>query len=434
MRNVVVMIVVVSILGLVAHGQNSSASDCSTLNTVKGPFHYTKSDIQRKQHRSGNHDWNNATQGSCTYSGYAQVGYPTLCAVHSSAQSSSVALDNGVTAPFWHSPNQNDKGGIADGPNGGQATADAEGAAAVSSCAVFPCAGPSVTITGSGTGGGFGVQFASGGQIIFSDAQHYSNTCTAYTLQPLPGPSLCPNPNPPSPPYNEGQGGYYWYWDDQACQWENNGASPIIIDTKNTGFQFTDPTKGQYVSFDIEGHGVYLKVSWPQHGSGNAWLVLDRDGDGIIKDGTELFGDFTPHSSPEEVPNYPNPNGFVALSWYDEPAQGGDGNLILDNRDAIWPKLRLWLDDHCYKEPDKPCRSRREELHTLESEGIQSISLVWDASAKTDAVGNKFEFFTVLNPEAATTPRDAKGQRCCDLHQKSKDARLIYDVFLKTVN
>lgn len=205
--------------------------------------------------------------------------------------------------------------------------------------------------------------------------------------------------------------------------------APIVIDTKGTGFKFTDPAKGAYVSFDIRGDGTLLRLSWPQHDSGNAWLALDRDGDGVIKDGQELFGNYTPHAD-AGIANYPNPNGFNALDWYDQPAQGGDGNLILDKRDAIWSKLRLWIDEHCYLAPDEPCQSRPEELHTLESKGVNSISLVWDAATRTDAIGNQFKFYTLLNPDAETTPKDENGNSCCTLHQKSHDGRLAYDVFL----
>ena len=94
---------------------------------------------------------------------------------------------------------------------------------------------------------------------------------------------------------------------------------------------------------------------------------------------------------------------------------------------------RLWIDVHCYKEPDLPCQSRPDELHSLESKGITSISLVWDATYRVDDVGNLFRFYTRLNPEAETTPRDEKGNSCCDLHQRSKDPRLVFDVYLKTV-
>lgn len=232
------------------------------------------------------------------------------------------------------------------------------------------------------------------------------------------------------------------------CQWvlKENG-SPVIIDTKGIGFHFTDPTKGDYVTFDLKGDGSYKKYSWPKHDSGNAWLVLDRDDDGMIKDGTELFGNLTPHSD-GGVPNHPNPNGFLALDWYDQPQQGGDGNLILDAKDAIWPKLKLWIDDHCYKTPDAPCHSLPQELHTLESEGVYSISMVWGVvneipagtptpkvptygplAGLTDVIGNQYKYYTLLNPDAEKTPRDGKGQVCCDLHMKSHDGRWAIDVW-----
>ena len=208
--------------------------------------------------------------------------------------------------------------------------------------------------------------------------------------------------------------------------------APLIVDTTNTGFKLSDPSKGEYVTFDIRGDGTLAKLSWPHHGSGNAWLTVDLDGDGVIENGKELFGNFSAYAD-HGVANYPNPNGFNALSWYDQAAQGGDGNLIIDKNDAVWSKLRLWIDGHCWKEPDVPCKSRPDELHDLESEGITSISLVWGGSYKVDDVGNEFKFYTVLNPEAETTPKNEKGESCCDLRQRSKDPRLIYDVYLKTV-
>jgi hypothetical protein len=208
--------------------------------------------------------------------------------------------------------------------------------------------------------------------------------------------------------------------------------APLIVDTTNTGFKMSDPSKGEYATFDTRGDGTLAKVSWPKHGSGNAWLAMDNHGDGVIKDGKELFGNFSPHAD-AGVPNYPNPNGFNALAWYDRPEQGGDANLIIDSRDAIWSKLRLWIDEHCWKEPDVPCRSHPDELHSLESKGITSISLVWDGTDRVDDVGNLFRFYTWLNPEAETTPKNEKGESCCDLHQRSKDPRRVFDVYLKTV-
>ena len=206
----------------------------------------------------------------------------------------------------------------------------------------------------------------------------------------------------------------------------------MILDTTGQGFVFTDPAKGGYVSFDIEGKGTPVKVSWPKVGSGNAWLVLDRDGDGVIKDGTELFGNFSPHAD-AGVASHPNPTGWLALQWFDNPPQG-DGNLLIDKRDQVWNKLRLWIDEHCYKDPDHQCQSRPQELHTLESEGINSISLIYTPNIWSDGVGNEYRYLGFLNPEAEDTPDIGHAgyhQTCCDLHIKSKDRRLVWDVFLK---
>ena len=219
----------------------------------------------------------------------------------------------------------------------------------------------------------------------------------------------------------------------------NSSCAPIVIDTTGHGFVFTDPAKGEYVSFDFQGNGTVSKVSWPKVGSGNAWLVLDRDGDGVIKDGTELFGNFSPHADGAN-PDWPGkkagePNGFQALQWYDHPAQGGDGNLTLDKKDKIWNKLRLWIDEHCYKDPDHQCQSRPQELHTLESMHIRSISSFYTVDRHSDAVGNDFKYIGVLNPDAEDTPDQGQGNMhhtCCELHQKSStETRQIYDVDLK---
>jgi len=216
------------------------------------------------------------------------------------------------------------------------------------------------------------------------------------------------------------------------CPPSGCGNSPIIIDTTGKGFKFTDPNKErEYVTFDLHGDGTYEHLSWPRHGSGNAWLIYDVNDDGIITSGKELFGNFTAHSD-GGVQGHPNPNGFLALEWYDRPEQGGNMDLIIDKRDAAWKKLKLWIDEHCYLSPDLPCSSLPREIHSLESAGIHSLSLVYDSSPKVDAVGNQFKFFAVVNPEVHDKPKDEKGHVCCDAHQRSQDGRLMFDIFLKT--
>jgi hypothetical protein len=166
--------------------------------------------------------------------------------------------------------------------------------------------------------------------------------------------------------------------------------TPILVDVSGNGIDLTDLPNG--VLFDLDSDGVPEFRSWTAEGSDDAWLVLDRNGNGIIDDGKELFGNFTPQSRP---PFGQSRNGFLALAEYDKPPDGGNADGRISQYDAVFPVLRLWRD------ADHNGRSEANELLTLTNHGLAEIELAYKLSERVDRYGNKLRYRAKIR---ATSP------------------------------
>jgi hypothetical protein len=215
-------------------------------------------------------------------------------------------------------------------------------------------------------------------------------------------------PQDPSTPECE------YNWNNESENWELDWCpSPILMPTGKRGvkkdlFRMTSAENG--VIFDIDGDGDFDQVSWTNARADVAFLALDRNGNGTIDDGTELFGNYT-------LPGVRN--GFAAL----EQLARGTGPVIadLDSSNHLYAKLLLWSDRN------HNGISERDELEPL-SKYYTSIGLSYSDDKTVDRFGNQFKYKGVASVRTGPGRNMATSRR--DELSRLVD---IYDVFLVTV-
>jgi hypothetical protein len=130
------------------------------------------------------------------------------------------------------------------------------------------------------------------------------------------------------------------------------------------------------VLFDIDATGRPIRIAWTAAGAPMAFLAVDRNQNGKIEDGAELFGNHTPMPSGATASN-----GFEGLAQYDSNHDG-----IIDVNDPIWPSLLLWAD------LNHDGISQPAELMSVSESTVVAISLDYHWTGRRDPSGNSFRY------------------------------------------
>lgn len=144
----------------------------------------------------------------------------------------------------------------------------------------------------------------------------------------------------------------------------NLGSGPVELSGRN------DP-----VFFDLNADGFFDLVSWTAADAHAAFLWYDRNGNGRVDDGSELFGNYSPTRTGHAA------NGFEALKEFDT---NGDG--FVDRDDAEWNRLMLWTDGN------HDGISTPDEVIALSETPITSIEVRYHWTGRRDRYGNMFRY------------------------------------------
>lgn len=135
---------------------------------------------------------------------------------------------------------------------------------------------------------------------------------------------------------------------------------PVVLDLGNDGITVI-PLSQSTARFDLAGTGSRQIVAWP--GPDDALLVYDKDGDRLISERDEIaFADYLENAKTD----------LEGLAWFDQVAQGGNADGVLDKRDSKWSGFGVWRD------ADQDGETDPGELRMTAEGGLSSLDLTSD--------------------------------------------------------
>jgi len=139
---------------------------------------------------------------------------------------------------------------------------------------------------------------------------------------------------------------------------------PVLLDLDGDGIEIV-PLGQSRARFDIDGDGRRQLLAWV--GPDDGLLVYDRDGDRLISQRDEIaFIDYLANAK----------TYLEGLAWFDQFAQGGNEDGVLDARDALWSKFGVWRD------ADQDGETDAGELRMTDQGGLSSVDLQSDGVAQ----------------------------------------------------
>jgi hypothetical protein len=148
----------------------------------------------------------------------------------------------------------------------------------------------------------------------------------------------------------------------QSCKQSVKLVSPLVLDLTGAAIFEGVSLPESRVSFDIRANGSQQKVGWLKPSMG--LLVLDRNGNGRVDDGSELFGEAFAFADGKSASN-----GYAALASLDT-----NGDRFVDGADEAFSRLQVWIDANGNGVTDLG------ELRSLASLAIRKLGVAYSPS------------------------------------------------------